>query len=212
MHTPSGRFQPSTRLCLSISDFHPRSFNPAWGVNTILVGLMSFMTGEEMTTGSINASTEERRWLAARSRWWNATGGGSAGRLRPGVNATTRGIGAVKVGDGGLKFRAEWSELDRENWDWIERHKVDPVTGVAAPVEEGEECGTEEKALRRLLEVERATDLGRHTIAGEGQQGLARAAREQGARGWVASHKLLVGGLTVLVYVIFVRLLKDDAA
>ncbi|KAL9065366.1 MAG: hypothetical protein Q9157_007497, partial [Trypethelium eluteriae] len=52
MHTPSGRFQPSTRLCLSISDFHPKSFNPAWEVSTILIGLMSFMTSEEMTTGS----------------------------------------------------------------------------------------------------------------------------------------------------------------
>ena len=57
MHTPSGRFQPSTRLCLSISDFHPKSFNPAWEVSTILTGLLSFMTGEEMTTGR----SEERR-------------------------------------------------------------------------------------------------------------------------------------------------------
>ena len=30
MITPSGRFQTNTRLCLSISDFHPDTWNPAW--------------------------------------------------------------------------------------------------------------------------------------------------------------------------------------
>ena len=75
MHTPSGRFQTSTRLCLSISDFHPKSFNPAWSVSTILIGLMSFMNSEEMTAGSLSASPTERRWHSARSRWWNTTGG-----------------------------------------------------------------------------------------------------------------------------------------
>ncbi|KAF3347950.1 Glutathione reductase [Verticillium dahliae VDG2] len=67
MHTPSGRFQPSTRLCLSISDFHPKSFNPAWEVSTILIGLLSFMTSEEMTTGSVSSTAAERRALAARA-------------------------------------------------------------------------------------------------------------------------------------------------
>jgi ubiquitin-conjugating enzyme E2 J2 len=75
MHTPSGRFQPSTRLCLSISDFHPKSFNPAWEVSTILIGLLSFMTSEEMTTGSVGANEAERKWAAGRTRWWNSTRG-----------------------------------------------------------------------------------------------------------------------------------------
>ena len=32
-----------SRLCLSISDFHPDTWNPAWSVSTILTGLLSFM-------------------------------------------------------------------------------------------------------------------------------------------------------------------------
>jgi ubiquitin-conjugating enzyme E2 J2 len=28
MLTPSGRFQPNRRLCLSMSDFHPETWNP----------------------------------------------------------------------------------------------------------------------------------------------------------------------------------------
>lgn len=43
MITPSGRFKTNIRLCLSISDFHPDTWNPAWSVSTILTGLLSFM-------------------------------------------------------------------------------------------------------------------------------------------------------------------------
>ena len=44
--TPSGRFEPGARLCLSMSDYHPESWNPAWSVETLLVGLLSFMYEE----------------------------------------------------------------------------------------------------------------------------------------------------------------------
>lgn len=43
MLTPSGRFDPGARLCLSMSDYHPESWNPGWSVETLLVGLQSFM-------------------------------------------------------------------------------------------------------------------------------------------------------------------------
>jgi ubiquitin-conjugating enzyme E2 J2 len=43
MITPNGRFKPSTRLCLTMSDFHPESWNPSWSVASILTGLLSFM-------------------------------------------------------------------------------------------------------------------------------------------------------------------------
>ena len=28
--TPSGRFRPETKICMSMSDYHPESWNPAW--------------------------------------------------------------------------------------------------------------------------------------------------------------------------------------
>ncbi|SGY74409.1 BQ5605_C005g03362 [Microbotryum silenes-dioicae] len=52
MMTPSGRFAPSQAICTSMSSFHPSTWNPAWSVNTILVGLLSFMLGDEITTGA----------------------------------------------------------------------------------------------------------------------------------------------------------------
>ncbi|KAG5354723.1 Ubiquitin-conjugating enzyme E2 6 [Yarrowia sp. B02] len=73
MLTPSGRFLPDTRLCLSISDYHPESWNPSWGMGTIMTGLLSFMTGSEHSTGCDTATNSfGRKKLAAESHSWNA--------------------------------------------------------------------------------------------------------------------------------------------
>ncbi|KAG0371230.1 Ubiquitin-conjugating enzyme E2 6 [Gamsiella multidivaricata] len=71
MITPNGRFQVDTRLCLSMSDFHPGTWNPSWSVATILNGLLSFMSQEESTTGSITTSYYEKTVLALRSHAFN---------------------------------------------------------------------------------------------------------------------------------------------
>ncbi|KAH8116251.1 UBC-like protein [Phellopilus nigrolimitatus] len=71
MLTPSGRFQPDKKICFSMSDFHPGSWNPAWSVATILTGLLSFMLSDEMTTGSVTASNADKRAYAAKSHLWN---------------------------------------------------------------------------------------------------------------------------------------------
>ncbi|KAM3581774.1 Ubiquitin-conjugating enzyme E2 6 [Umbelopsis sp. WA50703] len=71
MSTPSGRFQTDTRLCLTMSDFHPSSWNPSWSVATILNGLLSFMVTDETTTGSIKTTDAEKRIYAARSQKFN---------------------------------------------------------------------------------------------------------------------------------------------
>lgn len=67
MDTPSGRFKTSTRLCLSISDFHPDTWNPAWSVSTILTGLLSFMVDKTVTYGSLDSSDEEKKIFAKKS-------------------------------------------------------------------------------------------------------------------------------------------------
>nr|XP_032836743.1 ubiquitin-conjugating enzyme E2 J2 [Petromyzon marinus] len=71
MVTPNGRFKCNTRLCLSISDFHPDSWNPAWSVSTILTGLLSFMVERGATLGSIDTSDYTKRQLAAQSGLFN---------------------------------------------------------------------------------------------------------------------------------------------
>lgn len=66
-----GRFKTNTRLCLSISDYHPKTWNPAWSVSTILTGLLSFMVSDETTAGSITTSSSDKVRLAKESHAWN---------------------------------------------------------------------------------------------------------------------------------------------
>ncbi|KXS15337.1 UBC-like protein [Gonapodya prolifera JEL478] len=78
--TPNGRFQTDFRLCLTMSDYHPNTWNPAWSVSTILTGLLSFMLEETPTTGSIETSRAEKVALAHKSRRWNRENGGGGHR------------------------------------------------------------------------------------------------------------------------------------
>eukprot|EP00271_Cylindrocystis_brebissonii_P018988 TRINITY_DN5576_c0_g1_i2.p1 TRINITY_DN5576_c0_g1~~TRINITY_DN5576_c0_g1_i2.p1 ORF type:complete len:679 (+),score=155.55 TRINITY_DN5576_c0_g1_i2:195-2231(+) len=67
MMTPSGRFKTGCRLCLSMSDFHPETWNPSWTVASILTGLLSFMVEDTVTAGSITTTEEEKRQIALES-------------------------------------------------------------------------------------------------------------------------------------------------
>jgi ubiquitin-conjugating enzyme E2 J2 len=71
MYTPNGRFKTGQRLCLSNSDFHPESWNPVWGVSTILMGLYSFMLETAPTLGSVETSLEDKQRYAAESLEFN---------------------------------------------------------------------------------------------------------------------------------------------
>lgn len=208
MHTPSGRFQPSTRLCLSISDFHPKSFNPAWEVSTILLGLQSFMTSEEMTTGSISGTDAERRAFAARSKWWNSTGGGSTRREIPGVSGSNvKGSGNVKAGDGGLKFRKEWADVDEENWKYMKEKRIDPKTGQVVPDPNApptSSCVPGADALRRRPQTSNGGNGGTTGVAVV--EGAQQAAEAGGS--WVVRHKVLTALIAVFVYAAIARIVS----
>jgi len=75
MCTPSGRFATGTRLCLSMSDFHPELWNPGWTVATVAKGLLSFMVEDTVTTGAVTSTDAEKRAMAAASVHWNLTHG-----------------------------------------------------------------------------------------------------------------------------------------
>ncbi|XP_024970022.1 probable ubiquitin-conjugating enzyme E2 33 [Cynara cardunculus var. scolymus] len=71
MTTPNGRFMTQKKICLSISDFHPESWNPMWSVSSILTGLLSFMMDNSPTTGSVNTTVAEKQRLAKASLAFN---------------------------------------------------------------------------------------------------------------------------------------------
>jgi len=73
MCTPSGRFEVNKRLCLSMSDYHPETWNPSWRVETIVLGLISFMLDETdpATAGGIVATRWQRKNAALLSFFRN---------------------------------------------------------------------------------------------------------------------------------------------
>lgn len=72
LHTPNGRLQTDTRLCLSISDFHPETWNPLWSTAAVLNGLLSFMVSDEPSMNTLKTSVQEKRRLALLSHGFNA--------------------------------------------------------------------------------------------------------------------------------------------
>ena len=144
-----------------------------------------------MTTGSLSANDNERRWYAARSRWWNSTGGGSGTSPQAASTTGARGVGAVRAGDGGIKFRAEWPELDAENWLWMQRERVDASTGRVVR-ETGEKCSPE--ALTLLKGPRGSVDV----VGGVG-------AVRGGVGGWIGRHAWLVGLVAIVGFVLLQR-------
>lgn len=71
MLTPNGRFITGRRLCLSMSDYHPESWNPMWSVSTIITGLISFMAETAPTLGSMESSTAQKKKYAKYSLEFN---------------------------------------------------------------------------------------------------------------------------------------------
>ncbi|KAI7278623.1 ubiquitin-protein ligase [Hortaea werneckii] len=209
MHTESGRFRCNERLCLSISDFHPKSFNPAWEVSTILLGVQSFMTSEEMTTGSVSAPDFKRKQLAGRTRWYNSTGGGTTTR-KLGESASQHAAKPVQQQssnkwsmtgrDGGAKFREEWPEEDEENWKWMEENQIDPKTGdslKAAAVQDAQE--------QQSGVTESAQKAAPASGAGQKQAHTAQVADQ----GWLGKNWGKVAIAAVFIYVLAARMMSD---
>eukprot|EP01138_Halocafeteria_seosinensis_P002063 gb/GECG01002112.1/.p1 GENE.gb/GECG01002112.1/~~gb/GECG01002112.1/.p1 ORF type:complete len:303 (+),score=46.94 gb/GECG01002112.1/:1-909(+) len=72
LFTPSGRFQPSVNICMSITNFHQETWNPAWGIATILTGFMSFMVDEDADgVGRITSDKQTKKKLAKASMEFN---------------------------------------------------------------------------------------------------------------------------------------------
>lgn len=67
--TRNGRFEVGTKICLSISAYHEESWQPAWGVRTMLEAIISFLPSEGAgAIGALDWSEKERKRLAIESQ------------------------------------------------------------------------------------------------------------------------------------------------
>ncbi|WVR08844.1 hypothetical protein IAU60_005902 [Kwoniella sp. DSM 27419] len=71
MFTPSGRFETGHKICMSMTSYHPSTWNAAWSVATILTGLLSFMLSDEITAGAVRTTDEQKKALAKQSHQFN---------------------------------------------------------------------------------------------------------------------------------------------
>ncbi|KAL1516647.1 hypothetical protein ABEB36_000531 [Hypothenemus hampei] len=69
--TPNGRFEVNKKICLSISGYHPETWQPSWSIRTALLALIAFMPSKGAgTIGSLDYTPEERQILARKSISW----------------------------------------------------------------------------------------------------------------------------------------------
>ena len=70
--TPNGRFAENQSICMSMTEWHQESWNPAWSSQAIVTGFISFMSANAHTGGGVRTTDEEKKRLAAASLAWNA--------------------------------------------------------------------------------------------------------------------------------------------
>ncbi|XP_054156262.1 ubiquitin-conjugating enzyme E2 J2-like [Oppia nitens] len=67
MLTPNGRFRPQASICMSMSEYHPKTWSPLWTVGAVLNGLLSFMLDTDYGVGVVQSSDQMKQELAAQS-------------------------------------------------------------------------------------------------------------------------------------------------
>lgn len=65
---PNGRFQLHKKICLSISGYHPETWQPSWSIRTALLAIRGFMeTKSNGSIGGLDYPKQERKKLAKKS-------------------------------------------------------------------------------------------------------------------------------------------------
>ena len=81
---PNGRFELNKKICLSISGYHPESWQPSWSIRTAILAIIAFMpTKGEGAIGALDYTSEERKTLAKKSRSYSCSSCGCVSKLIP---------------------------------------------------------------------------------------------------------------------------------
>ncbi|GMH49629.1 hypothetical protein TrVE_jg5203 [Triparma verrucosa] len=161
-NTPNGRFAVGTKICLSISAYHPEHWQPAWGIRLILEALISFFpTPSEGAIGGLDWKPEERKRLAAESGKWYCPHCGCIGNLIPIVDDDAG--GELK-----LKFAEEIKQLHMHN---VTTPPAKSKEEIGKGEGEGEGEGEDEEQVEKGDGDEKAEDpISKPQVSSEQQQ------------------------------------------
>lgn len=63
----NGRFETATKICLTITQYHPEEWNSAWTIRTMLEAVISLFAENVQGVGSLSATKDIREYLAKTS-------------------------------------------------------------------------------------------------------------------------------------------------
>lgn len=124
MLTPNGRFEQNRTVCMSITGYHPESWNPSWSVSTLLLGLQSFFYEESPGLGSITLSEEQRRKYAQQSVSFNST--------NPEIVKILRDMFPDLLRDLASSSKKRERSVERPDHEDNKKHKQDQATATKA--------------------------------------------------------------------------------
>ena len=143
MSTPNGRFETNSNICMSMTAWHPESWQPSWQCATILQGLASFMAEESSAVATIKKTKKERETFAKNSREWNLKNFKQFANLFP-----ERYAKAKKYVENGGKLPTTEEEKNKDSYYYVDPSKVkDPV--VAESIRKANEAHREKEAASK---------------------------------------------------------------
>ncbi|XP_041352278.1 ubiquitin-conjugating enzyme E2 J1-like [Gigantopelta aegis] len=115
--TPNGRFETYKKICLSISGYHPESWQPSWSIRTALLAIIGFMpTHGGGAIGSLDYTPEERKVLAKKSQDWKCHSCGDVIKVLKAVTkASEKTQQEAKELASQINFQAEKQSTDSNN-------------------------------------------------------------------------------------------------
>lgn len=134
--TPSGRFEVGKKICLSISNYHPEHWRPAWGIRTAMVALVSIMPEEDQgSIGAMNCSDDIRRAYARESSHFVCPQCGAVKRDWS-VASSASDSSAAPSGDDSVSSRPLVDPVDRPALE-----EPEPVVEVVSSLNDTVEAG-----------------------------------------------------------------------
>ena len=184
--TPSGRFVPLADICLSVSAFHPETWEPsAWNLRTIIESLRLHFITPALEIGGMSKSPEERQEWARQSRYWKQSFRVTASKkktketmvvtvdhenmIKQGVFASSRTMASADISAKQTTAADELSEQVNKSGDKggniVETEETPPISAViltefksTAKIEKAlSEATPQTKQRRRNRKVEKAT-------------------------------------------------------